>query len=362
MKKFLTLLVWLTVSVTFAQNVTFINPGRSDETFWVMVSNFMQAAADDLSINLEIIYSERDHVLMQKQAEDVVNRTTPPDYMIIVNEKLVAPAMIQAAADKDVNVFMIINALNDEQTAEYGTPGQYYSNWIGTIKPNNFSAGYLIAKQVIDKSLSAGRFAPDGSLHLLGVTGDKSTPAAVERTEGLLKAVSEYDNVKLLQVVPGHWNQSLVEEKTTWLLRRYPDIRAIWAANDPMALGAMAGVNASSKVPGKDIYFGGLNWSGDALQEVRQGAMVTTVGGHFMTAGWAMVVLYDHFRGFDFTEAEMTRASNQAFGVINASNVEGYLSALGDQDWSRIDFTQFSKTQTPEYDFGLDAILDQFSN
>ena len=86
--------------------VTFINPGISDINdptggFWLSVSAFMSAAAKDLNIDLEILYSERDHVLMQKQAQEVARRKDPPYYLLVVNEKLSAGRMIEVA-DADV--------------------------------------------------------------------------------------------------------------------------------------------------------------------------------------------------------------------------------------------------------------------
>ena len=63
-----------------------------------------------------------------------------------------------------------------------------------------------------------------------------------------------------------------------------------------MALGAMEGVVAAGKSPGKDVFIGGLNWDPPALDKVKDGALVTTVGGHFMIGGWALVLLYDYER------------------------------------------------------------------
>ena len=38
-----------------AESVLFLNPGYTDETFWVSYSQFMQAAARDLGIDLQIL-------------------------------------------------------------------------------------------------------------------------------------------------------------------------------------------------------------------------------------------------------------------------------------------------------------------
>src|SRR5690606_13269595 len=42
-----------------AESVLFLNPGSTQEAFWVSYSQFMQAAAQDLGIDLQILYSQR---------------------------------------------------------------------------------------------------------------------------------------------------------------------------------------------------------------------------------------------------------------------------------------------------------------
>src|SRR5215831_14324613 len=95
--------------------VTFINPGISnvnDPTggYWVSASEFMMAVAEALHIDLEIIYAERDHVLMQKQAEEVAARPDHPDYLIVVNEKLAAGRMLEVADAAGIKTLLMANA------------------------------------------------------------------------------------------------------------------------------------------------------------------------------------------------------------------------------------------------------------
>ena len=46
----------------------FVNPGRSNEDFWVSVSAVMRAAAADLAIDLDIVYGERSVLYTQQVA------------------------------------------------------------------------------------------------------------------------------------------------------------------------------------------------------------------------------------------------------------------------------------------------------
>ena len=79
-----------------APRVVFLNPGepveRGKGPHWRMTARFMAAAAKTFGMQLEVLYAERDHLLMLRQAESVAQRADPPDYVVIVNEKLAGAA------------------------------------------------------------------------------------------------------------------------------------------------------------------------------------------------------------------------------------------------------------------------------
>lgn len=345
-------------------HVTFINPGISDSsnptgTFWLSVSAFMQAAAEDLAIDLEIIYSERNHLLMQRQAQDVAGRPNRPDYVIVVNEKSAADAMVKVLDQAGVKVFVILNTFVGDQATAMGLPRQKYPHWIGSMIPDNQIAGAMIAKRVIEKAMQAGLYGQDGKIHLVAIAGDHATPAAIARNAGLENAVRQYRSVKMEQMFVGEWNKDKAKFQTHGALQRYPEVSAIWAANDPMALGAMDAVREAGKTPGKDIMVGGLNWDGPALDRVRDGSMATSVGGHFMTGAWALVLLYDYTHGKDFA-VPGPQLQYRIFSILDHENVDQYQQQFGKGDWREIDFKKFSKVLNPHlanYQFDLGALF-----
>jgi len=165
--------------------------------------------------------------------------------------------------------------------------------------------------------------------------------------------------VVLKQILACQWSKDFARDKALIFLKRYPELGAFWAANDPIALGAMEATDMSGKKPGQDIYIGGLNWDAPALQKIREGSLTNSLGGHFMTGGWALVLLHDYHHGKDFAE-EGTNLRMKIFDEINTSNVDEYLKKFGKHEWSTIDFTRFSKVLNPaisKYDFSLNALL-----
>jgi len=347
--------------------VTFINPGISDAdnptgTFWLSVSAFMQAAAVDLDIDLEIIYSERNHVLMREQAQAVAARAAQPDVVIVVNEKLAAAEMVKALDKAGIKIFVLLNTFVDEQIGEMGRPRQKFPGYLGSLVPDNKIAGYLLARQLFAKARQQG-FGKDGRMEVVAITGDHVTPAAIARNAGLQQAIDEMAEIDLKQMFVGQWNRDTANIQAAGALIRYPGISAIWAANDPMALGALDAVRQAGRKAGQDVMIGGLNWDPPALEQIRDGGLAVSVGGHFMTGAWALILLHDYFHGRDFAEIG-TELQFPIFSSLDRRNVDRYLAVFGDGDWNKIDFRKFSKVLNPrllQYTFSLEGVYDTFA-
>ena len=341
-------------TLALAMSATFINPGKSDEKFWVSVSRFMQAAADNLGIALEVLYAERDATLIVTHAKQVVARANKPDYLLAVNEKQVAGEMLKLAANSGIKVFLINNTLSPEQRQTLGKPRERLANWIGSLEPNNEDAGYLMAMDLI---ATGHRELPRmARLNLFAIGGDKATPAGYERIAGLKRALAEHPEVELRQVVYGEWNQERAREQAEVLFKRYPDTHLVWCANDLMAFGAMASASARGLAPGKEVFFSGLNNSVAAMELRAEGKLASLASGHFSTGGWAMVLLYDYHHGRDFKEVGPLERVEPLFVMIDKKQARRFLEVFGESQFQSVDFKQFSRIHNPrlkEYRFSI---------
>src|SRR5258706_2245413 len=70
----LCLAVVLCGSVARAQSVAFINPGKSDEVYWVTAAQAMQAAARSLGMTFEVQYAQREPLKTLEIAREMVAR------------------------------------------------------------------------------------------------------------------------------------------------------------------------------------------------------------------------------------------------------------------------------------------------
>lgn len=342
-------------------NVSFVSCCSSEGFFWPKVESFMEAAAEDLNIDLEVMYADMNHIRMKEIAIEVANRENPPDYLIIDNYKLMAGKIIKDLEGTGVKVFLMANGLTEEQLKEFGRPREKYLHYIGELTPDNHFIGFQTAKFLIQESFKKGNVNADGKLNLIALSGDNKTPAGLQRVDGMLKAVSLFPNVVLQQIVPCHWQQAEASNKIGAILGRYPKTNGVWSANDEMALGAMEGFVALGKKPWNDIFFVGVNWKKEALEKIADGAMLASGGGHFMLGGWTLVLLHDYHRGRDFAEEDV-QLKMKIFDLIDNKNVHNYLFRFGDENWNKINFDSFSKVLNPSlqtYDFSLSKILKE---
>jgi ABC-type sugar transport system substrate-binding protein len=70
----LCLSVLLYASGAAAQSVAFINPGKSEEVYWVTATQSMQAAAKSLGMAFEVQYAQREPLKTLEIARELVAR------------------------------------------------------------------------------------------------------------------------------------------------------------------------------------------------------------------------------------------------------------------------------------------------
>ena len=342
--------------------VGFINPGPHE--FWRAVNGTMLAAAAELGIDVEIRETGRSRDKAIEFAHQFLAENPPLDYLIATNDVDAAPEIIRLADAAHVKLILLNNDLNEKDWAEFGEPRTKYRSWLGSIVPDHEGAGYGIATEILTE---AARIKAKRPLKILALTGDHETPAGNERVRGLKRAVGDITkllgpgSVELVEVRYLDWTAKTAEASVRQFTATGPRIDALWAANDPMALGAMSALNEAGYKPGEDVLVGGLNWSQVAVKKVLDGEMVVTYGGHFLLGAWAMVVLRDYHNGRDFAEEDARLQI--PMGAINLP-VARRFPDIGNTDWRKVDFTRFSKTRNPElkrYEFTQDALLAQLA-
>jgi ABC-type sugar transport system substrate-binding protein len=341
---------------SLAASVTFVNPGRSDEVFWVTASRGLQMAADSLDMKLDIHYAERSpEKILEIVKEIAAGKKT--DYLIFPNEYALGGEVLKITEPAGIKTFFAYSTLPE---AEFGRPRERYRNWIGSLVPDVEEVGFLTARALITQGLAQRRFGKDGKLHLLAIAGDEKTPTSVLRTQGMMRAVKRERAAVLDQVVYADFNQQKARESAAIALEKFRDVRLVWAGNDLMAFGAMETLEKRGKIPGKDVLFSGINTSRQAMEAVQSGRLAALAGGHFMAGAWALVMIYDYHHGKDFASEGLV-LTKPMFVMFTPELAKQYLAQF-EGGMKGMDFRRYSKVHTPtvaRYDFRLDRLLQK---
>ena len=127
-------------------------------------------------------------------------------------------------------------------------------------------------------------------------------------------------------------------------LKRGPAPQLVWAGSDLMAFGAMEAAEAQGLQPGRELLFGAINTSDEAMQALIDGRLSALAGGHFLTGAFALVLLHDLHRGHDFADEGLTleRPMFMRFDRIAAQRF------LARPSLSGLDFRRYSKVHKPQ--------------
>lgn len=142
---------------------------------------------------------------------------------------------------------------------------------IDVIEPNIKASTYVGADEKAVGRQAADYLAknlPSGS-NVLHIEGQAGSVAGEDRTTGFTQG-AKAGNLKLAAKGVGNWDQKTAFDVTKQLMRRVPDTKGIYAANDTMALGSAKAVgNKKTQIVGTDAIPGAVNL-------IRKGSMAAT--------------------------------------------------------------------------------------
>ncbi|MEQ5816188.1 ABC transporter substrate-binding protein [Marinobacter sp. NFXS11] len=339
-------------------SVVFLSP--DDSRFWQLVAGFMEAVAEDLEVDLEVQYDRESHRFSYlRMAKDVLAREEKPDYLLFMCKENVTESMLRLADGAGVKAFTFNTDVPDGARARIGTPRTVLSGWLGHLSPDNIAAGRtlvtLLGKQAEQSGLASGPSIP-----MVALSGTRDSSAGKDRDGGMLAAAVQQRS-QLLQLVYANWSGELAREKTEVLLERYPETVSIWSASDGMALGAIEAARHAGRIPGLDLLVGSVDWQPEALDKIRSGELLVSLGRHFMGGGLALLLLHDYHHGRDFGDMSPDYVFRYKLEPATRDNVEWVQRIMDPKNWSAIDFRRFSRvgeTETGKTVPDSDAVLD----
>lgn len=161
---------------------------------------------------------------------------------------------VRKAVDAGIPVFLIDREINERGLAT------------SQIVANNSQGAALVAEAFVEAMQTEGRY-----LELLGREVD--TNAAV-RSNAFHSIIDQYPGLEMIAQETANWDQQEAFTKTQTILQAHPEITGIISANDTMAVGAVAAVDAVGRTG--EVVIVGFDGSPDAVAAITAGKMHAT--------------------------------------------------------------------------------------
>lgn len=134
------------------------------------------------------------------------------------------------------------------------------------VAPDNVFMAASVMNVLIARMGGEGKIA-----HLGGQPGHTGAQA---RGQGFLNAVAQFPNIEIVDDQPANWDVSEAAQLTESILNRTPDLRALFADNDDMALAARQVIDNAGL--GDQVLVGGVDAMPFALEAVQDGRLAAT--------------------------------------------------------------------------------------
>ncbi|MFC5286440.1 ABC transporter substrate-binding protein [Actinokineospora guangxiensis] len=244
-----------TAVVGFSQSEKEANPFRIAET------RSIRDEAEKVGVGRLLVTNADSN--LGKQVSDIQSMLAQGAQVLIVaplNSEGLEPAL-RAARDKKVPVITIDRKLGSAKAC------QDYLTFIGSdFVEQGRRAGELMNEVTGGEAKVA---------ILLGASGNNVT---TDRTAGFKDYVAaSAPGIEVVAEQTGDFSREKGQAVTEQLLQANPDITAIYAENDEMALGAVTAIKAAGKKPGQDIKIVSIDGTRNAVQGIVDGEINAVV-------------------------------------------------------------------------------------
>lgn len=213
-------------------------------------------------------------------------------------------------------------------------PWDFNPNYVAHIAFDGVPAGEGTAKALFE--------AIGGSGGVVALGGILSNIPAIQRKEGLERALAEFPDVELLDFQVANWSETDAFNITSaWLTRFGRDIKGIWAANDGMGVGALEALRAEGLAG--EVPITGIDGIQVAVEGVMSGEFAATVAWDpFWQGGMGLSIGY-HAQTGEIDPAAEPADHREFYGTaifITGDNAEDFYNnnVLGkpEIDWGDI--------------------------
>lgn len=253
--------------------------------YWQEVDRGMKAAADKYGIDLAVQASSEESAQTQQLSITQTMIGQPFDAFLVSPESTsnLAPAIKQMQT-KGLPIVNVEDARVDATTF---------------VGPASQVEGGLAGEYIASQLPNGGKVAQ--------IEGMAGSNAAQLRTSGFKDAIGKAGNLQLIASVPGDWDASKAYNAASSLLKANPDLAAIYANNDTMALGVVKAVADAGRT--SRVIVVGTDGVPSAIKAIEDGTLsATTTPQPYSQGFWAVQFALALVQGKDVPPFVLTPA------------------------------------------------------
>ncbi|MBQ2923642.1 MAG: substrate-binding domain-containing protein [Lachnospiraceae bacterium] len=226
-----------------------LSVSTQNNPFFVTLVEGAKKAADAVGVSLTVVDAGDD---VTKQVSDIEDLISKDISVLVVNpvDSDAVTGAVQAAKDKGVRVISVDRAVNGVEID-------------CQIASDNVLGAELATQYIVDMVGEGAKVA-----ELQGTSG---ASAAIDRGTGFHNIADAKLDVVASQVANFDRTEGMSVMEN--ILQANGDIKAVFAANDEMALGAVEAVSGA----GKNVVIVGFDATDDAIAAIKEGRMAATI-------------------------------------------------------------------------------------
>lgn len=230
--------------------------------FWVSMKEGIEKEAEKQGVKVDIFAanSEEDVQEQLKLLENLLGK----DYKAIGVAPLSPVNLIPGIVEANKKGIYVVNIDEKIDMDQLKTSG---GSVLAFVTTDNIKVGAKGAKFIVDKLVDGGEVAI--------IEGKAGNASGEFRKQGATEVFKSNDKIKLVASQPADWDRSKALDLAANLIQKYPNLKAIYAANDTMALGALQAVMNANKQD--KIIVVGTDGAPEALDSIKQKGLSATV-------------------------------------------------------------------------------------
>jgi galactofuranose transport system substrate-binding protein len=228
------------------------NPWRIAQT------ESMRNAAEENGVEIVITDAQSNTPKQVSDIQDMIAQGVDVLFIPPREEQGLEPAL-QSAHEAGVPVFLVDREANAEICEDY----------ISFMGSNFVEQGERAAEWLVE--------ATNGKAKVAELQGTVGASVTADRGEGFKSVIDENSGMEIVASQSGNFNRAEGQNVMEQILGGNPDLDAVYAHNDEMAIGAIQALKDAGRKPGEDVTVVSVDGTRDALQAIIDGDLGATV-------------------------------------------------------------------------------------